>query len=69
MEVSGQLHALTALSLEKELPGTHSIPVWMLRRKSLASVGNRTLALQPVTRRYTDWAIIRVAEKTQEHTN
>jgi hypothetical protein len=35
-------------------------PVWTLcsREKSLAPAGNRTPAIQPVTRRYADWAIL-----------
>jgi hypothetical protein len=48
------------------VPSTHGTggcmspePVWTLwrREKSLVPAGNRTPAVQPVTRHYTDWAI------------
>jgi hypothetical protein len=48
---------------EEWAPGTHWIggwvgPVWTLwRNKSLSPVGNRTPAVQLISRRYTDWAI------------
>jgi hypothetical protein len=61
MEVSGELHAPVALPMEKELPvpigqeaGWAPEPVGT-REKSLAPVGNRTPAVQPVARRYADW--------------
>jgi hypothetical protein len=62
MEVSGQLHALSALSPEKYPPvptGWVPEPVWMLwsREKNLNPAVNRTLVVQPVTRRYTGWAM------------
>jgi hypothetical protein len=57
MEVSGQLHALPALT-----PGTHWIGGWVgprigldaTEKKKLVPVGNRTLVVQPVARRNTD---------------
>jgi hypothetical protein len=63
MEVSSELHALTALALEKELPASTghaavwvSEPVRMLRRteESLAPAGDRIPAIQPIARCYTD---------------
>jgi hypothetical protein len=64
MELSGQLKTPAALTLEGA-PGTHCVGGWMGSRalwtlwgteKCLAPVGNRTLAVQPVTHRYTDGA-------------
>jgi hypothetical protein len=61
-----ELHVAAALSPEKQTPvptgyeaGWAAEPVWKLwsREESLASVVNRTPALQPVARRYTDRAI------------
>jgi hypothetical protein len=62
MEVVGQIHAPAALSPEKEPPvpigyeaGWASEPVWTLwRRETSCTAGNRTWAVQPVARRYTD---------------
>jgi hypothetical protein len=63
MEVSGQLHAPATLPPGKEPLGTHWIGRWeglradqdvREKRKSVASVGNRTPTVQPVARRYTD---------------
>jgi hypothetical protein len=55
MEVSGQLHALTALPGERA-PGTHWIGGWVgprvsldtWRREEPYNAGNRTQAFQPV---------------------
>jgi hypothetical protein len=46
------------LPVEKEIGWTPE-PVWVLwiRKKCTSSAGNRTSALQPITRRYTDWTI------------
>jgi hypothetical protein len=66
MEVSGQLHAPTALPLgEKPLVAIgHEVgwalePVWALsaREKSFTLAGNQIPAAQPAVRRYTHWAI------------
>jgi hypothetical protein len=62
---SGQLHAPTVLPPGKQPPvpigqeaGWSSEPVWTLwRRENLPSAGNRTPTIQPVARRFTDWAI------------
>jgi hypothetical protein len=63
MEVSGQLHATTALNLDLDPPvpigeetGWASEPVWTLwrREKSLALARNRTLAVRLVACRYID---------------
>jgi hypothetical protein len=63
MEVSGYLHAPAAVLLRKETPvsigyeaGWASESVWTLwsREKSLASAENRTPAVHPVVRHYTD---------------
>jgi hypothetical protein len=60
---SGQLHAPTALPPEKEPPipigkeaGWTPESVWMLRRreKYLTPAGNRTPAVHPLARIYTD---------------
>jgi hypothetical protein len=61
--MNGQLHAPAALSPRKQLPvpieqdaGLASESLWTLwsREKLIASVGNRTLAVQYVVRRYAD---------------
>jgi hypothetical protein len=65
MEVSCQFHAPAALPPGKEPPvpigyeaGWAPEPVWMLwRRENFWTAGNRTRAVQPVARRYTDLAI------------
>jgi hypothetical protein len=66
MEMSCQLHAPAALPPGNEAPapieqkaGWAPEPVWTLwrREKSLAPAGNWNPAVQPVARRYTDWAI------------
>jgi hypothetical protein len=57
--MSGQLHALTALPLERA-PGTHWIGGWVSHRASLDDVEKRKflslprLELQPVASRYPD---------------
>jgi hypothetical protein len=68
MEVSGQLHAPAALPLGRA-PGTHWIRGWVGPRTVLNAVvkrkipsprresNPRTLIVQPVAQRYTDWAI------------
>jgi hypothetical protein len=63
MELSGQLHAPVALPPGKQPPvrtesEVGSEPVWTLwsGQKSLSASGNRTPAVQPLARRYTDWA-------------
>jgi hypothetical protein len=59
MEVSGQLHAQTALPHRKK----PHVPIGCrfgrcgVQTKISCPVGNRTPAVQPVTRRYTYWAI------------
>jgi hypothetical protein len=58
MEVSGQFHAPTALLSGKKLPGTCWTGSWVGYAESLARVWNPTPAVQPVARRYTDWAIM-----------
>jgi hypothetical protein len=69
MEVSGYLHAPTALPPGKQLmipiveeAGRTPVLVWTLwrREKYLAPAGNRTqtpLPSRPHPSRYTDWAI------------
>jgi hypothetical protein len=62
MEVGGQLHALTALSLGKDLcfhlmrGCVNLAPVFLMwgREKSLYPGGNRTQAVHPINIRYTD---------------
>jgi hypothetical protein len=62
MEVSGQLHSPAAFSPRKEPPypsdrrlgGPQSRCV---EEKNIAPAGNRIPALQPLGRRYADWAI------------
>jgi hypothetical protein len=56
--VCGQLHAAAALPPAKDLSMPFGfeacsapVPVWRLCQ------GNRTLAVEPVGRRYTNWAI------------
>jgi hypothetical protein len=60
MEVSGQLHAPTALFPGKvpRYPYDRKL-VWTMRNREIffALVGNQTPAVQPVARHYTDWAI------------
>jgi hypothetical protein len=47
--VSGQLHAVAALSPRERAPGTYWIIGWVgPREKSLAPAGNRTPAVHPV---------------------
>jgi hypothetical protein len=62
MELNGQLHAPVALSQGKQ----HPVPIGRgperrvgryEEQKHLTRPGNRTLAVKPVARRYTDWAI------------
>jgi hypothetical protein len=67
MEVSGQLHALAALSPGKRAPGTHWIGGWVGARAILDTVvkrkipsphqesNPRTPIVQPVAQCYTDW--------------
>jgi hypothetical protein len=67
MEVSGQLHAPAALPPPPRKELTVSIwqeagwtleSIWTLwRREKSCTAENRTLALHPVARRYTHWAI------------
>jgi hypothetical protein len=64
MDVSDKLYASAALPLKKEPRNGQEVgwapePAWTLwsREKSLAPAGNRTTAVQPVARHYTDWAI------------
>jgi hypothetical protein len=69
MEVSGQLHAPTALNSRKKAPGTHWIGGWVgsravldavVKRKILSPIREsnpRTPIVQPAAQRYTDWAI------------
>jgi hypothetical protein len=42
--------------LDRSLGGPKSRPQRCAEKKNLASAGNRTPAVQPVSRRYTDWA-------------
>jgi hypothetical protein len=70
MVVSGQLHAPAALPPMEIDPGTYWIGGWMGPRAVLDAVvkrkipsphresNRRTLIVQPVTHRYTDWAIM-----------
>jgi hypothetical protein len=69
MEVNCQLHASAALPqgksplypLGSRLDGPPQ-PVWTLWRiqnKSLVPAGNRIRTVQPVDRRYTEWAILK----------
>jgi hypothetical protein len=59
MEVSGQLHILTALLPEEKVPGIQWIKGWVGHRASLdmvakrknpfpAPAGNQTLVMQPI---------------------
>jgi hypothetical protein len=69
MDVSGQLHAPAALPPRERAPGTHWIGGWVGPRAILDAVVKRkipsprresnlrTPIVQPVTQRYTDWAI------------
>jgi hypothetical protein len=64
MEVSGRLHAPAALPPGKQPPepigkegGPQSRSGRCEEEKALAPAGNQTPAIQPVVRRYTDWAI------------
>jgi hypothetical protein len=65
MEVSGQLHAPAALTrgeeprypLDRWPGGPQSRSGRCAEEKNLASAGNRTPAVQPVDRCYTDCAI------------
>jgi hypothetical protein len=63
MEVRGQLQGATALTPGGKALGIHCVdgwvglePVWKLwsREKSIAPVGNITLVVQSIARRYTD---------------
>jgi hypothetical protein len=62
MEVSGQLHAPAALPqgnhprypLDRRLSGSQSLSGRFGEETNLAPAGNRTPAVQPVARRYTD---------------
>jgi hypothetical protein len=63
VEASSRLYSTAALPLWKdsripiEKAGWAPEPVWTLRReKSLAPAWNQTPNIQPVVRRYTDWA-------------
>jgi hypothetical protein len=57
MQASGQLHDPATLLIGQEA-GWAPEPVWTLwREKPLTPARNRTPVVQPVTRRYTDWAI------------
>jgi hypothetical protein len=65
MEVSGQLQAPAALSPGKEIPVPHrklgvpqNRPGSYGEKKNLAPLRNRTQAVQPVARRYADWAVL-----------
>jgi hypothetical protein len=66
MEVSGQLHAPAALppeempryQLDRRLGEPQSPSGRCGEEKSLAPVRIITLAVQPIARRYTDWAIL-----------
>jgi hypothetical protein len=72
MEVSGQLHAPTALPLKERAPATHWIGGWVGPRAVLDAVvkrkipsphrdsNPRTPIVQPVAQRYTDWVITAV---------
>jgi hypothetical protein len=65
MEVSGQLHILaTLLPLDRRLGGPQGRS-GRCEEKNLATFGNRTLAVQPVARRYTFTSQLRwyVSEK------
>jgi hypothetical protein len=63
--MSGLLHTPAALFPGEIPPGTNRIgdwmapePVWTLRcRENLTSTGNKTRAVQPVARHYTDRAV------------
>jgi hypothetical protein len=65
MGVSGQLHAPVALLPEKDPASPNCIGVWMGLRAGLDAVEkrkilhyrDRTQAVRPVVRRYTDWAV------------
>jgi hypothetical protein len=63
MRVSGELHALAALSPGKR-PGTHCIGGWVCPRAGLDGCGKSRpppgfdpRTVQPVASRYTDYAI------------
>jgi hypothetical protein len=62
MEVSGQLHAPAALPPEKEgWVGSRAVLDAVVKRKipSLCRESiSRTPIVQPLTQRYTDWAIM-----------
>jgi hypothetical protein len=69
MEVSGHLHAPSALPPGETAPGTHGIGGWVVPRAVLDAVVERKIScprresnprtpiVQPVAQRYTDWAI------------
>jgi hypothetical protein len=62
LDGSGQLHASTALPPGKagqgnrRLGGPQSRSGRYGEEKNLVAAGNRSPAVQPVARRYTDWA-------------
>jgi hypothetical protein len=66
MEMSGQLDAPCALPLGKELPvaieleagGAQALVKTLWRGEKSWPTGNLTRAIQPVVRRYADWAIL-----------
>jgi hypothetical protein len=66
MEVSGQASRTGRFTPVDTAPDTRCVGDWVGpradlkavgKRKHLAPTGNRTQAVQPVARRYTDWAI------------
>jgi hypothetical protein len=62
--MSDQVQSPTTLTLEKSLNGLQSWSGRCGEDKNLTAVGNRIPAVQPVARRYTDWAIL--AHLTEE---
>jgi hypothetical protein len=73
MEMSGQLHALIALPLVKELQvpiqkeaGGAPEPVNSVEMRKISfPARNRTLATQPITCHYTDCAFLALAYKNK----